>query len=81
MTYLHYSVTSIITLLLEVYSTYQSISRIPQNRDAAAKRKVQEEYTVKQKDEQDAFAELNVVISKNLSKIMSTIEELDIAGY
>ena len=43
-------------------------------------RKTEEDFNLKQKDEQNAFATMNIDISKNLSKIMSTIEDLDIAG-
>ena len=43
-------------------------------------RKTEEDFNLKQKDEQNAFATMNIDISKKLSKIMSTIEDLDIAG-
>ena len=43
-------------------------------------RKTEEDFNLKQKDEQNAFATMNSDISKKLSKIMSTIEDLDIAG-
>ena len=43
-------------------------------------RKTEEDFSLKQKDEQNAFATMNIDISKKLSKIMSTIEDLDIAG-
>ena len=43
-------------------------------------RKTEEDFNLKQKDEQNAFANMNIDISKKLSKIMSTIEDLDIAG-
>ena len=43
-------------------------------------RKTEEDFNLKQKDEQNTFATMNIGISKKLSKIMSTIEDLDIAG-
>ena len=43
-------------------------------------RKTEEDFNLKQKDEQNTFATMNIDISKKLSKIMSTIEDLDIAG-
>ena len=43
-------------------------------------RKTEEDFNLKQKDEQNTFANMNIDISKKLSKIMSTIEDLDIAG-